>query len=82
METRELILVNCKEPTTIKDLQEKTGLKWANLSRHITRLKAKGWIVDLGRDGKSKVIQLNKYRYKDYLKNQQEEIDTLKSMLG
>lgn len=81
IQTRELILINCKEPITIKELQKKTNLKWANLSRHITRLKAKGFILDLGRDGKSKVIQLNKYKYKDHLESQREEIETLASML-
>ena len=70
--------MNCKEPITIKDLRKKTGLKWANLSRHLDRLKDKGWIIDVGKDGRSKVIQLNKYKYNEHLK---EEINTLKQIL-
>jgi len=78
MKSREKILLNCKEPITIKDLRKKTGLKWANLSRHLTRLREKGWIIDVGRDGRSKVIQLNKYKYNE---DKRDEFNMLKQIL-
>jgi len=70
------ILKEIKQPTTIKALQERTGINWANLSKHIKVLDKQGFILLLGREGKSKVIQSNKLNIKNYI---EAEIDRLQS---
>lgn len=76
-ETKVEILKKAREPITIKDLHEQTGIKWANLSKHISELRDKGFIVELGKDGKSKVIQTNKYVVSKHIA---EEIDSYQTI--
>lgn len=75
------ILKYTKNPITIKALKEKTGLKWANLSKHIKELKKQGFIVQVGKYGKSKVIQINKYLVLKHLTNEIKIFTTIKKEL-
>lgn len=54
-----LILELCQSPISIKELQAKTGIKWANLSLILKDLSKKGLINFLGRKKRSKIIQTN-----------------------
>jgi len=76
-ETKLKILLLLKQPTTIKELQSKSGLKWSNLSLHLKDLKAKGFIMDVGKQGKSKVIQINMYNVNKYLLEQHNKLQEM-----
>lgn len=76
-DTKFMILKNLKNPCTIKRLKYVTGIKWSNLSKHLKQLKKEGFLMEVGREGKSKVIQINRYKISRYL---EEEIEGYKSM--
>jgi DNA-binding transcriptional ArsR family regulator len=80
-ETKMKILELVKQPTTIKDLQEKSGLKWANLSLHLKDLEDEGYIIVLGKKGKSKVVQMNQHNVEQYFTKQYKQIDQMRDNL-
>lgn len=69
-----------REPITIKELQYRTGMKWANLSLHLKDLDENGFILQLGKQGKSKVIQINKFAINKFLTNEQEKLEEKRIM--
>jgi len=71
------ILRFTKEPITIKELKEKTGLKWANLSKHLKDLRADSLIMDLGREGKSRVVQQNSFKVQEYIDKEMSEYNSI-----
>jgi DNA-binding transcriptional ArsR family regulator len=73
--------MNAIEPITIKELKERLGMKWANMSRHIKRLEEKGFIIDVGVDGMSRVVQTNKFAVKKFLEKDIEESKELMERL-
>lgn len=75
------ILKEIRNPLTVKAVQERTGLKWSNLSKHLSNLEREGYIVLLGKDGKSKVITSNKLKIKQFLDLKGVEIDKLRQEL-
>jgi len=75
------ILKCAREPITIKDLKAKTGLKWSNLSKHLSELESNGFILNLGKDGKSRVVQTNKYELSKHLAGEIDSFQTLQKEL-
>ena len=73
-DTKMKILKNIKDPIAIKDLQEKTGIQWGLLSIHLKDLEQKGLIMNVGKEGKSRVIQLNQFAVSKYFEAKEDEL--------
>jgi predicted transcriptional regulator len=69
-------------PTTIKELREKTELKWANLSLHMKDLSEKGLIMQMGKHGRSKVFQTNKFKLEQYFAEEENALNNMKQELA
>lgn len=76
------ILKTLNYPTTIKELRDKTELKWANLSLHMKDLIEKGLIMQMGKQGRSKVFQTNKFKLEQYLIEQDKILDEMKQEIN
>lgn len=76
-ETKQRILTVAIEPVTIKDIHERTGFKYPNLSKHIKGLKNQGLLFEVAKEGKFVVVQTNKYKLKDKLQREIKEREEL-----
>lgn len=65
--TKIKILENTKRPIRIKDLKEKTGLKYSNLSIQLNQLIDDKIVMVVGKEGKSKVVQTNELELTKHL---------------
>jgi len=75
------ILEYMKQPITIKELQRISGVKWANLSLHLKTMKLHGFVLDVGKQGKSKVVMINEYKVNEYLKGREEALKRTRDSL-
>jgi DNA-binding transcriptional ArsR family regulator len=80
-DTKMKILGLLKQPITIKELHRQIGLKWANLSLHLKDLEEEGLIIQVGKQGKSKVIQMNSYKLEQFLKEKEDDLKNLRQEL-
>ena len=80
-DTKMRILELLKQPTTIKELQNNSGLKWANLSLHLRDLEEEGLIIEVGKEGKSRVMQLNQFNIQKYFKREEDKLQETKENL-
>jgi DNA-binding transcriptional ArsR family regulator len=68
-------------PTTVKELRDKTQLKWANLSLHMKDLTEKGLIMQMGKQGRSKVFQTNRFKLEQYFVQEEQNLENEKKEL-
>jgi DNA-binding MarR family transcriptional regulator len=69
------ILKAAKNLTAIKELQGKTELKMGNLCKHIKGLEEQGFIIDMGMDGKSRLIVTNTTKVVKYMSSEIKELE-------
>ena len=75
------ILRRLKHPKTVKMLKSETGLTWSNLSKQLQSLKKDGFVLDVGKEGKSKVMLINSHTVSKYLQDKIEDVQRIKEEL-